>query len=97
MNNTTSIDLFQTLQDALEYMGFTSGMFINDTNIVLSPSIPANWPSVISILPLILGFIGLVFNILSLLIFTASKTFRENSFRCYIYAFVLINCASILT
>jgi hypothetical protein len=93
----TKNDSYESLQDALNYVAFAAGMYINETSVVLSPSSPANWPMAISILPLILGFIGLVFNSLALLIFTASKTFRENSFRCYIYALVLINCASILT
>lgn len=94
--NETEPYSFESLDDALRYVGLTSGLFINETLLSL-PQLSSNWPSVISILPLILGFIGLVFNILALLIFTASKTFRENSFRCYIYAFVFINCASILT
>jgi len=94
MNDSES-DPFESLYEALRYVGLASGLYINET--LLSPPSPSNWPSTISVLPLILGFIGLIFNILALLIFTASKTFRENSFRCYIYAFVFINCASILT
>lgn len=95
MNDTES-DPFESLNDALEYVGLTSGLYINET--LLSPrQLSSKWPSILSTLPLILGFIGLLFNVLALLIFTVSKTFRENSFRCYIYAFVFINCASILT
>jgi hypothetical protein len=92
--NETESDLFDSLHDALRYVGLASGLYINET--LLSPQLPSNWLSVMSILPLILGFLGLIFNILALLIFTISKTFGENSFRFYIYAFVFINCASIL-
>ncbi len=94
MNDTES-DPFESLNDALSYVRIASGLSINETSS--SPPLSSNWLLVISVLPLILGFIGLLFNILASLIFTASKTFRENSFRCYIYAFVFINCASILT
>lgn len=93
--NQTEPDAFATLYDALIYVGVTSGLYINET--VILPKLQSKWSSVISILPLILGFIGLVFNILSLLIFTTSRTFRRNSFRYYIYAFVLVNCASVFT
>ena len=55
------------------------------------------WPSVMYTIPLVLGFVGFIFNILALFVFTASKNFRRSSFRCYIYAFVLANCVSILT
>ncbi len=93
--NDSELDPFESLYDALRYVGLTSGLYINET-LLLRP-LPSNWPSAISILPLILGFIGLIFNILALLIFTASRTFRENSLRCYIYTLVIVNCASILT
>ncbi|UJR26786.1 hypothetical protein I4U23_008099 [Adineta vaga] len=86
---------FESLNAALKYVGLTSGLFINET--LLLPRSQSTLPSAISILPLVLGSIGLVFNILALLIFTTSKTFRQNSFRWYIYALTLINCASILT
>ncbi|CAF1048826.1 unnamed protein product [Adineta steineri] len=95
MEDRSEQDTFESLNDALKYVGLTSGLFINET--LLLPRSQSKWPSAISILPLILGFIGLVFNILALLIFTASRTFRQNSFRWYIYALTLINCASILT
>lgn len=90
--NTT--ESFLSLNDALKYVGFASGLDINQT--VILPVKQSIWSSILNLIPLILGVIGLVFNILALLIFTASKTFRESSFRCYIYAFVLVNCASIL-
>ncbi|CAF1294641.1 unnamed protein product [Adineta ricciae] len=95
MGNKSELDRFESLDAALSYVGLTSGLYINET--LLSPRSPSNWASATSILPLLLGFIGLVFNILALLIFTASKTFRKNSFRWYIYALTLINCASILS
>ncbi len=94
--NESKLDPFESLHDALKYVGLTSGLHINESVLLLPHSLP-NWPSILSLLPLSLGFIGLIFNILALLIFTASKTFRENSFRCYIYAFVSVNCACILT
>ena len=86
---------FATLQDALNYVEFTSGMHINES--VLPVRKQSIWLSVLNLIPLSLGFIGLLFNILALLIFTASKTFRQSPFRYYIYSFVLVNCASILT
>jgi len=95
MDNKTESDSFKSLYDALKYVGIASGLYINETSLL--PGLQSKWPSAIGIIPLILGFIGLVFNALALLIFTASKTFRQNSFRWYIYAFALINCASILT
>ena len=85
---------FRSLNDALNFVGLTSGLFINETLVFKTVS---NRPTISNSIPLILGLIGLIFNILALLIFTASKTFRQSSFRCYIYAFVLVNCASILT
>ncbi|CAF3159672.1 unnamed protein product [Rotaria sp. Silwood2] len=91
--NTT--ESFESLYDALSYVGFASGLYINQTLIL--PQRQSIWSSILNLIPLILGIIGLIFNILALLIFTASKTFRQGSFRCYIYAFVLVNCASILT
>ncbi len=91
MNITES---FASLYDALKFVGLTSGLFINETLILRTATIR---PSIVNLIPLILGIIGLIFNILALLIFTASKTFRQSSFRCYIYAFVLVNCASSLT
>ncbi len=94
--NETQSDPFASLHDLLKYVGLTSGLHINETLLLLPRSL-SNWSSAISILPLILGFIGLIFNIIALVIFTASKTFRENSFRCYIYVCFSINCASILT
>ena len=94
--NETKSGLFASIDDALKYVALTSGLYINETAVLLPSSLPHS-PSVLSLLPLSLGVIGLVFNILALLIFTASKTYRENSFRCYIYAFVLVNCACILT
>jgi hypothetical protein len=93
--NTNGTDLLALLNDALKYVSLSSGLSINETNI-LSRTSP-NSSSLFHTIPLILGLIGLIFNILALLIFTASKTFRQSSFRCYIYAFVLVNCASILT
>jgi len=93
--NATDLDLFDSLNDALNYVGLASGLQIDDS--LLHPRLGSKWPPVISILPLILGFIGLIFNILALLIFAASKTFRKNSFRCYIYAFVYVNCGCIVT
>ena len=95
MNDMKS-DPFESLDDALKYVGLTSGLHINESVLLLPQTLP-NWPSALSLLPLSLGFIGLIFNVLALLIFSASKTFRENSFRCYIYAFVSVNCACILT
>ncbi len=95
MDNKTESDSFESLNHALKYVGLTSGLYIDEK--LLLPRLQSKWPSAIGILPLILGFIGLIFNALALLIFTASKTFRQNSFRWYIYAFALINCASILT
>ncbi len=94
--NESKLDPVESLHDALKYVGLTSGLHINESVLLLPNSLP-NWPSILSLLPLSLGFVGLIFNILALLIFTASKTFRENSFRCYIYAFVSVNCACILT
>jgi hypothetical protein len=93
--NLTDLDKYDSLYDAFSYIGLTTGLHINES--LLSPRLPSKFPSLSSTLPLILGFIGLIFNILALLIFAASKTFRQNSFRCYIYAFVFVNCASILT
>ncbi|CAF1324624.1 unnamed protein product [Rotaria sp. Silwood1] len=91
--NTT--ESFESLYDALTYVGFASGLYINQTLIL--PQEQSIWSSILNLIPLILGIIGLIFNILALLIFTASKTFRQGSFRCYIYTFVLVNCASILS
>jgi hypothetical protein len=93
--NINGTDSFSSLYEALKYVSFTSGLYINETLIL--PRAQTIRPSILNLIPLILGFIGLIFNILALLIFTASKTFRQSSFRCYIYAFVLVNCASILT
>lgn len=87
-------ETFGSLNDALNFVGLTSGLFINDTLVFKTAT---NRPTISNLIPLFLGLIGLVFNILALIIFTASKTFRQSSFRCYIYAFVLVNCASILT
>ncbi len=92
--NTNATESFASLYDALKYVGLTSGLFMNETLVLRTQIIR---PSIINLIPLILGFIGLIFNILALLIFTVSRTFRQSSFRCYIYAFVLVNCASILT
>ncbi len=92
--NTNATKSFASLYDALKYVSFTSGLYINET--LTLPRAQSIRPSILNLIPLILGFIGLVFNILALLIFTASKTFRQSSFRCYIYAFVLVNSASIL-
>lgn len=85
---------FGSLNDALKFVGLTSGLFLNETLVFRTAN---NRPTLSNSIPLILGIIGLIFNILALLIFTVSKTFRQSSFRCYIYAFVLVNCASILT
>jgi hypothetical protein len=93
--NTNKTEPFESLYHALKYVHFTSGLYINET--VTLPRAQTIRPSILNLIPLILGVIGLIFNILALLIFTASKTFRQSSFRCYIYAFVLVNCASILT
>ncbi|CAF2432527.1 unnamed protein product [Rotaria sp. Silwood2] len=93
--NKTDPDSFGSLYDALVYVGVTSGLYINET--LALPRLKSKWSSFISILPLILGLIGLIFNILALLIFKTSKTFQKNSFRYYIYAFAIINCASVLT
>lgn len=93
--NSNTTDPFASLYEALKYVRYTSGLHINETLIL--PRSQTIRPSIINLIPLILGFIGLIFNILALLIFTASKTFRQSSFRCYIYAFVLVNCASIST
>ncbi|CAF0921233.1 unnamed protein product [Rotaria sordida] len=93
--NQTDLYSFVSLLEAIKYVGTTSGLYINET-LVLLP-LKSKWSSIISILPLILGFIGLLFNILALLIFKTSRTFRKNSFRYYIYAFAIINCASVLT
>jgi len=92
---TNATDLFASLNDALKFVGFASGLYLNET-VISVPTQPI-WPSVLNLIPLSLGIIGLIFNILALLLFTASKTFRQSSFRCYIYAFVIVNCASILT
>ena len=93
--NANGSDSFATLQDALNYLEFTSGMYINEA--VVSVPKKSVWPSILNLIPLSLGIIGLIFNILALLIFTASKTFRQSPFRYYIYAFMLVNCASILS
>jgi hypothetical protein len=93
--NTSASDSFESLFDALSYVRFTSGLNLNESSVLQRTQ--SIWSSVSTLIPLILGFIGLIFNILALLIFTASQTFRQSSFRCYIYAFVLVNCASILT
>ncbi|CAF3295617.1 unnamed protein product [Rotaria socialis] len=93
--NKSEVDSFESLYDALRYVGLTSGLHINET--VTLPPLQSKWSSTINILPLGLGCIGLVFNILALLIFSTSKTFRKTSFRFYIYAFALVNCASVLT
>lgn len=87
-------DLFASLDDALRVIHSAAGLYLNESYTFRRQEIR---PSIINLIPLILGFIGLVFNILALVIFTASKTFRQGSFRCYIYVFVLVNCASILT
>jgi len=92
---TNATDSFASLNDALKFVGFASGLYLNET--VVSLPTQSIWPSVLNLIPLSLGIIGLIFNILALLLFTASKTFRQSSFRCYIYAFVVVNCASILT
>ncbi|UJR22324.1 hypothetical protein I4U23_025386 [Adineta vaga] len=93
--NTNGTEAFSSLREALEFVGYTTGLHINESAITLREK--SIWPSVLNLIPLSLGFIGLIFNILALLIFTASKTFRRSPFRCYIYAFVLANCASIFT
>ncbi|CAF0769528.1 unnamed protein product [Adineta ricciae] len=93
--NANGSESFATLQDALNYVEFTSGMHINESVVPVPKQ--SIWLSVLNLIPLSLGIIGLLFNILALLIFTASKTFRQSPFRYYIYAFVLVNCASILS
>lgn len=95
MADKNETEPFESLSDVLRYVGLTSGLYINES--LLMPRSQSKWPPALSLLPLVLGFIGLVFNILALLIFTASRTFRQNSFRWYIYALTLVNCASILT
>ena len=92
--NKTELNPFVSVEDALRYVGLTSGLEINKT--LLLPRSQSKWQPTRSLLPLILGFVGLVFNILALFTFTASKTFRQNSFRYYIYALALINCLSVL-
>lgn len=91
--NKTETYSFRSLYDALTYVGLASGLYINETLVL--PRLQSKWSSTISILPLVLGFIGLVFNILALFIFSTSKTFRKTSFRYYIYALALINCGSV--
>ena len=95
MDNTNDTDEFTSVFDAWTYVGSASGLYINQTAI--TPHRQSILSLILNLIPLVLGIIGLIFNILALLIFTALKTFRESSFRCYIYAFVLVNCASILT
>ena len=86
---------FTPWNDSVEYIIQTTGLQINQTSNL--PGRSSVRPSILNLLPLIMGIIGLSFNIVALLIFTASKTFRQSSFCCYIYAFVLVNCASIVT
>ncbi|CAF1282030.1 unnamed protein product, partial [Rotaria magnacalcarata] len=93
--NKSEVNSVESLYNAVRYVGLTSGLQINDT--LTLPRLQSKWSSTRSILPLVLGCIGLVFNILALLIFSTSKTFRKTSFRFYIYTFALVNCASVLT
>ena len=86
---------FSSLYDALEYIARASGLRLNLTSIL--PRRPPAQSLILNLLPLILGTVGLAFNIIALLIFTTSRTFRQSSFHCYIYAFVLVNCATIVT
>ena len=92
--NKTESHSFGSLDDALRYLGSASGLYINKT-LLLARS-QSKWQLTRSLLPLILGFVGLVFNILALLTFSVSKTFRQNSFRYYIYALAVVNCLSML-
>lgn len=92
--NDTDVDLSKLLDEAVRYIVLQSSLQLNE-----SRSLPKYSPillAVVNILPLFLGLIGLIFNILALVTFSASKTFLKSSFRCYIYAFVLLNCASII-
>lgn len=93
--NRSEPDSFLSLSDALDYVGLTSGLQINES--LLTPESQSIWPYIVSLLPLILGSIGLICNILAIIIFSRSKTFLKSSFRYYIYAFVVVNCTSILT
>lgn len=86
---------FLSLSEAIKYVAGTSGLYINNQTSLL-PRKQSILSLILNLIPLLLGIIGLIFNILALLIFTSSKTFRQGSFRCFIYAFVLVNCASIL-
>ncbi|CAF4850534.1 unnamed protein product [Rotaria socialis] len=90
--NTT--ESFASLNDAIKYVASASGLFINRT--LFFPQRQSIGSPILNLIPLLLGALSLIINILGLLIFTVSKTFQESSFRCYIYAFVLANCASIL-
>ncbi|CAF4062986.1 unnamed protein product, partial [Rotaria magnacalcarata] len=92
--DTNTTESFVSLFDAIKYVASASGLFINQT--LTFPQRQSIGSSILNLIPLLLGAIGLIVNILALLIFTVSKTFRQSSFRCYIYAFVLANCASIL-
>ncbi|CAF1968239.1 unnamed protein product [Rotaria magnacalcarata] len=93
--DTNTTESFVSLFDAIKYVASASGLFINQT--LTFPQRQSIGSSILNLIPLLLGAIGLIVNILALLIFTVSKTFRQSSFRCYIYAFVLANCASILS
>ena len=95
MTNYNLTDSFASLSDALKFVSFTSGLFINETFML--PSTSSKWSSIISVIPLILGSIGLIFNLMALFIFPTSKTFRQSSFHCYIYAFVTVNSVSIIS
>lgn len=83
----------ESLRAAMQYIDSVRGYNGSDFGAPRT----RQWPSILNTIPLILGFVGLIFNILALLVFTASKNFRRSSFRCYIYAFVLANCVSIVT
>ena len=90
-----SSDAFASLDDALDYVKSVSGMQINMT--LLTDDENTLWTLVVNILPLIVSTIGFLVNILSVILFTVSKTFLKSSLRYYINTFVFINCISILT
>lgn len=91
----TSNNSFKSLDDVLAFLGSTTGLQVNMT--VIQPISEPIWLSLLNITPLLLGTVGFIVNILSIIVSKTSKTFRKSSLRYYIYFFVSINCATILS
>ncbi|CAF1163432.1 unnamed protein product [Didymodactylos carnosus] len=50
-----------------------------------------------SVVSIIIGTIGFIFNALAILIFSVSIIFRHSTFRCYIYTFIIVHCICIFS